>query len=126
MSTLNLRAMLLYIVKNCISAHLALCGFVGVIGWIKGWNTVFQYGGGLVLAGMAVLVPGIFIASHHWRSTALQQQPDDSSEQALPGNETPSSGRLVHMLHSFRVPIHFIGTGLLAIAFGSVLQTLFS
>ena len=39
---------------------------VGLICWLVGWRTLYQYGTGLMLAGTAALVFGAFSVSGRW------------------------------------------------------------
>ena len=109
------------IVRNVVCLSLGLFGGVAAFGWYRGWTTGFEYGGGVVLIGMLLLVFGIFSSSYQWRSSSVYHQPRKYGE----AGDMESSSRIASMIQRFQIPLHFVLVGVVAIVAGSVVQTVF-
>ena len=46
--------------KNIVFIELGIFATVGLICWLGGWRTLYQYGNGLMLAGVAILALGVY------------------------------------------------------------------
>ena len=52
--------------RTVVLVNLGIFVAVGLICWLVGWRTLYQYGTGLMLAGTAALVFGAYSASGSW------------------------------------------------------------
>lgn len=124
MTTRPVYALMGEIIRNTIIITSVLTLAVALFGWTRGWETFFDFGGGLVLAGMGVLVLGIFSASHSWRSTQIYHKTEDeeATDSEMPEDAAPAASWLEELVHTFRVQLHFLLVGIIAIVFGSIIQ----
>ena len=115
---------LLAMLKNAGLMSAGMVVVVGLAGWFEGWTTIFQYGGGMVIAGMTMLVLGIFSGSHQWRRSQVYHLPAEDFSKTSERLDPPSS-ECDEVRQNFRVAIHFVLMGIAAIFVGSVMQVIF-
>lgn len=52
--------------KAVLIAEFVLFAIVGLVYWLNGWQTVYQYGQGLILGGIVAIGIGVLNLSYHW------------------------------------------------------------
>lgn len=55
--------------RTVVLINLAIFAGVGLICWLGGWRTLYQYGNGLMLAGAAALALGVYSVSGSWHGS---------------------------------------------------------
>ncbi len=111
-------------IKNVSVITLGICLVAGVFGWFRGWETAFQYGGGIVIGSMTMLIFSIFTASHQWRRTEVYHLSAGTFSDSSETPSTPASG-IEKFLHNFRIPIQLGLVGIIGIFLGTVIQAVF-
>ncbi len=97
----------------------------GIVCWLIGWQTLWQYCDAVVLGGMMVISLGLLIFWQEWNLNrefttmhAQSASDDDGHERVRPLRRDDDEG--------YRVFIHLFAAGLVAIVVGAVVQMIFA
>ena len=106
--------------RKVLLIELCIIAVVGLICWVKGWHTIYQFGTGMIWAGIAATFTGL-ISGINRRSTFQMYQMQSTLEDTQQGNKVKQidkKQRLIFMLMALTAA---------AISFvtGSVVQTYF-
>ncbi len=115
---------ILRFLRTVVLINLGIFAGVGLICWFGGWRTAHQYGNGLMLAGVAAMVAGVFSLAGGWGLTrsfvyqhAASAGVDDTRERTR--RELKDTGQRYGFLALMGV------VGIMSIAFGILIQTAF-
>jgi hypothetical protein len=117
-------AFFLNILIKVLLVNVGIIVAVGLYGWFRGWNTGYQYGGGIVVAGIAMIVLGIASVMSFWRDTrSFEFQYGQSAGHQTIYERTQQSLNEALRRYSFQIQTALIG--IVAIVIGSIIQEFF-
>jgi hypothetical protein len=114
---------ILRFLRTVVLIDLGIFAVVGVVCWLGGWRTAYQYGNGLSLAGAAAIVIGLTSVVGGWGITrgSDYQYAQSVSEQDIRGRAQQA---IEDVAQSFRFQIRMTAVGVVSIAAGALIQTL--
>ncbi len=124
-------AEILYSVRNVVLIDLVLLVIVGLICWLTGRRTFDQYGESLTLAGMLAIAVGLLSVGGNYssiRNAGMIGRVELNSElNSVDVSARTSSERardsLIEVRKSFGCLQYMIGSGVISIAIGALIQS---
>jgi hypothetical protein len=115
---------ILRFLRTVVLIDLGILAAVGLVCLLGGWHTAYQYGGGLSLAGAVAIVIGLSSVVGGWGITrgGDYQYAQSVSEQDIQGRAQQA---IEDIAQSYRFQILMTAVGVVSIAVGALIQTLF-
>jgi hypothetical protein len=115
---------ILRFLRTVVLIDLGIFATVGLVCWLGGWRTAYQYAGGLFWAGAAAIVIGLSSLMGGWGITRSfrYQYGQSVSEQGIYERTRQA---IKDEARSYRFLILMAAVGVVSIAVGALIQTIF-
>ncbi|MGA9350694.1 MAG: hypothetical protein WBW48_18075 [Anaerolineae bacterium] len=115
---------ILRFLRSVVLIDLGIFAAVGLVCWLGGWRTAYQYGGGLLGTGVAAIVIGLSSLMGGWGITRSfrYQYGQSVSEQGI---HERTRQAIKDEARSYRFLILMAAVGVVSIAVGALIQTVY-